>query len=314
MPIEAPGLPWTDEQWATAQRTVLEAARKARVASSFLPLFGPLPSGQATVPALNMESTEIVQGQRGEAPKRLEIDDGKTFRLTTIACDVYLRTQEAEDPDLGAARQMLARAADVIGRLEDAIVFNGLEKMRDSHELRIRGSVKILPEIYTIRNGEQSDGLSHVGTPIPVQGRKALVSAVVEAIQTLEGTGYYGPFACVLGDELYLAANTPNKNSLVLPSDRITPFLEGGPLRRSGVVPAPQGVVVALSGSPIDLVVASDVHVEYVQLTIEPRYVLRVSERFVLRIKQPGAVCRLEADSAASAEQDRDEALANTNG
>ena len=33
-------LPWTDEQWATMQRIVHESARKARVASSFLPLIG----------------------------------------------------------------------------------------------------------------------------------------------------------------------------------------------------------------------------------------------------------------------------------
>jgi hypothetical protein len=33
--------------------------------------------------------------------------------------------------------------------------------------------------------------------------------------------------------------------------------------------------------------------VSYVQRTLEPRYVLRVSERFVLRMKQPEARCRL---------------------
>jgi uncharacterized linocin/CFP29 family protein len=54
-------------------------------------------------------------------------------------------------------------------------------------------------------------------------------------------------------------------------------------------------LVVALAGSPIDLVVACDVHLKYIQLSIEPRYVLRVSERFVLRMKQPRARCRLEA-------------------
>ena len=36
----------------------------------------------------------------------------------------------------------------------------------------------------------------------------------------------------------------------------------------------------------IDLAVASDVHVRLLQLSIEPRYVLRISERFLLRIKQ----------------------------
>lgn len=57
--------------------------------------------------------------------------------------------------------------------------------------------------------------------------------------------------------------------------------------------------MVALSGSPIDLVVATDLDVQFVQLTLEPRYVLRVSERFVLRMKEPDAVCRLVAEPAS---------------
>ena len=69
-------LPWTDEQWATMQRIVHESARKARVASSFLPLIGPLPPGQASVPALQLNQLSFADRLRGEAPRRLEIDDG----------------------------------------------------------------------------------------------------------------------------------------------------------------------------------------------------------------------------------------------
>lgn len=291
-------LPWTDEQWAMAQRVVQDGARKARVASSFLPLVGPLPDGQASVPALPMRYPEF-ESYRGEAPRRLEVDDGETLRLTTIACNVYLKTQQAEDPDLASAKQMLGRAADVIGRLEDAIVFNGQPGPGEAPEI---DDEPVVPQIYTVRNGQERPGLvtGEPGEVVEWQDEangysESLVSAVVGAIQSLEGRGHYGPFACVLGHQLYRAANTPSRSSLVLPSDRIMPFLDGGPLRRSSVVPTDRGVVVALAGSPIDLVLASDVHVRFVQLSIEPRYVLRVSERFVLRMKQPDARCILEA-------------------
>ena len=120
---DASRLAWTDEQWASVQQLVQTAARTARVASSFLPLVGPLPPGQSTVPALEMATEDDPQG--GQAHQRLVIDDGATLRLTTVACDIYLGTQEAEDPTLAAASAMLGRAADVIGRLEDAIVFRG---------------------------------------------------------------------------------------------------------------------------------------------------------------------------------------------
>lgn len=304
-------LPWTDEQWAMLQRIVLESARKARVASSFLSLVGPLPDGQASVPALGVVYKEIGRTERGEAEQRLEIDDGKTLPLTRIACNVYLKTQQAEDPDLASAKQMLSRAADVIGRLEDAIVFNG-----QPGEDKPPTNTGDIPKVYTVRGGGKHAGLLRdegEETNERPKGKKTderteckvsvdlakggddVVRAVIAAIQGLERKGHYGPFACVLGHSLYEAANTPSPGSLVLPSDRIVPFLDSGPLRRSSVVPDRQGVVVALAGSPIDLVVASDVHVSYVQLTLEPRYVLRVSERFVLRTKQPDARCRLKA-------------------
>ncbi len=295
---EDPHLSWTDEQWAAMQRIVQESARKARVASSFLPLTGPLPPGQASVPALQLDALSLADRLRGEAPRRFEIDDGETLRLTTIACEVYLRTQQAEDPDLASAKQMLGRAADIIGRLEDAIVFNGLSEADKPPKIGTKLAVR--PEVYTVRGPVQDGLLSDNGLkcrkPVDLaKGGEALVKAVVSSIQKLEGLGYYGPFACLLGHTLYEAANTPNAGSLVLPSDRITPFLDGGPLRRSSVVPEGQGVIVALAGSPIDLVVACDVDVKFIQLSIEPRYVLRVSERFVLRMKQPRARCRLEA-------------------
>lgn len=318
---EDPHLSWTDEQWATMQRIVQDSARKARVASSFLPLIGPLPDGQASVPVLGMSEPQLDGRLRGEAPQRFDIDDGETRKLTTIACKVYLRTQQAEDPDLASAKQMLGRAADLIARLEDAIVFRGQPgpDTRPTEDGSPGGDPVVTPEVYTVQGGGEYDGLLNAITSRYVDrdtdGRvdgESLVRNIVDAIQAVEAKGHYGPFACVLGNDLYLAANTPSPDSLVLPSDRIVPFLDGGPLRRLSVMPNHQGVVVALAGAPIDLVVASDVHVKFLQLSVEPRYVLRVSERFVLRIKQPFAVCRLETDLAPNVTQNKNDAPAKT--
>ena len=43
MTSNSPQVPWTDEQWALVTQTVQKEASRARVAASFLPLFGPLP-------------------------------------------------------------------------------------------------------------------------------------------------------------------------------------------------------------------------------------------------------------------------------
>jgi hypothetical protein len=234
--------------------------------------------------------------------QRLVIPDGQVLQLTTIACNVYLTTQQAEDPELAAALQMLCRAATLIGRLEDAIVFNG--------QLPAAPQPPVWPQpvVYAVEGAAPQLGLADpqrgqvqvdMGADVNAFANN-LIARVVEAIAQLEGDGQYGPFACVLGQDLYMAANLPQAG-FILPSDRIVPFLGSGPLLRSSAMPPGSGVVIALAASPIDLVVGSDVHVSYLQRSVEPRYVLRVSERFVLRVKQPQAVRVLAAVRTGSA-------------
>ena len=297
MSDQAGTFPWTDEQWTRARKVVQDSARRARVASSFLPLFGPLPPDQVTVNSMRMNEVSHPPDQY-EADQRLEVDDSTTIALTTISADIYLRTYEAADPEMTAALSLIGRAADVLGRLEDSIIFNGQEK-KDCGPADPPNPVK--PPVYRIKGGQERPGLLNAAkTTLDVDGTSDeergvhLVTKTVEAIQDLETNGHYGPFAQVLGTELYLAANSPNENSMVLPSDRIRPFLDG-PLLRSSTMPANSGVVVALAGEPIDLVIAHDLELKLVQMTLEPRYVLRISERFTLRIKQDRAVVRLLA-------------------
>ena len=37
-----PQVPWTDEQWASVNQVIQEEAKRARVAATLLPLYGPL--------------------------------------------------------------------------------------------------------------------------------------------------------------------------------------------------------------------------------------------------------------------------------
>jgi uncharacterized linocin/CFP29 family protein len=371
-------LHWTDQQWASLRAAVQESARKARVASSFLPLSGPLPPEQTTVPSQWMSESDVESRQRGESEKRLETVTGRTLHLTTIACNVYLRGSEVADPELGAAKSMLRRAAEVLARLEDAIVFNGLgDDPEGVPTWAESGDPIVKPTIYRITGGRGHTGLlqapgklwrekasdqkkavldanralvraildgdekrraeaqqklddattaltnqakrlgilatppsSPTGESKGGPGEKSergpmcvsldpskkpapIVNAVVAAISKLEERGQFGPFAVVLDDRLFGLAHAPEDGSLVLPSDRILPFLGGGPLLRSSTIPKGEGMVVALAGSPVELVVATDMDVKFLEITLEPRYVLRVFERFVLRIKQLDAVCAI---------------------
>jgi len=116
-----------------------------------------------------------------------------------------------------------------------------------------------------------------------------IVSRIIDLIGQLEGVGHSGPFACFLAPDVFEAVHTPSSN-LIMARDRILPFLGGDYLRRTNAIPGGYGIVVALGGSPVEIVVASDISVRFLQLTPEPRYLFRVSERVALRVKEWNAV------------------------
>ena len=66
---------------------------------------------------------------------------------------MYLRSSDLADPEMSSALAMIGRAADLLGRVEDSIVFNG--------QNADQGLVDpVLPEIYTVRGGQASPGCS----------------------------------------------------------------------------------------------------------------------------------------------------------
>ena len=121
-----------------------------------------------------------------------------------------------------------------------------------------------------------------------------------DSISRLERNGHFGPFAVALGQRLFLTAQTPDPGSLVLPQDRIIPFLGGaGSLVRSSTLPDNKGVVVALGGAPVELVIATDVSLNFLQVAPDPMFVFRVYEKMALRIKETDAIVALVPLGAA---------------
>jgi len=293
MTTDNPQVPWTDEQWARVNQVVQEEASRARVAATFLPLIGPLPG-----------DTDFVRRERITYPARIAIDDRRIWQLATLQVRVRVRGAQMADPDMASVLAMFRRAANVLARLEDAVVFRGLVP---GPPVAPAGGAPG-PVIWEITCGEGMNGLWRIPCLLPAAQRvrmallpaagrdTRLVSGIAAAIGRLEATGHFGPFAVALDQQLFLVAQTPSP-SLVLPQDRITPFLGGGPLLRSSTLNAlgiGNGVVVALGGAPVELVVATDVCVQFLQVTAEPEFLFRVCEKMVLRIKEPEAIMQLE--------------------
>ncbi|MGA7120140.1 MAG: family 1 encapsulin nanocompartment shell protein [Polyangiaceae bacterium] len=287
-------LGWTEEQWNRIVGTVTEEAQKARVAAQALPVSGPEDPTVVAIPRFTLRN------EPNTAPppsRRLTVNSDPSLYLTTIAVNVPLRAREMADPNLIAALGMFRRAANHIARIEDALVFYG-RLQRDSPPPLGLGT---MPEVFQVTGNGQVDGLFPLrgGLRWPWQKLKnprngaAIVNDIIKVIGKLEASGQLGPFACVLDQQLFSRICDPNPNSMVLPRDRLLPFLQG-PLLRSSVISKNYGVVVALSGTPVEIVVASDIDVTYLQATLEPRYVFRISERVALRVRERRAIVRLQ--------------------
>jgi uncharacterized linocin/CFP29 family protein len=212
---------------------------------------------------------------------------------------VYLRGAQMADPDMESALALFRRAANVLARLEDALVFIGQQGPDQGPPSGING----LPAVWGVSGGQEWRGLLlATGHEVRVAANDSasLVLSVSQAIGNLEATGQFGPYAVVLGQDLFVLAQTPQQG-LWLPQDRIIPLLGGGPLLRSSTLPHDQGVVVALGGAPVELVVAKDVSVQFLQLTTDPLYVFRLYEKMVLRIKDSDAIVRLAVGAPGGA-------------
>jgi uncharacterized linocin/CFP29 family protein len=290
---------WTDEHWNRICTAVSEEAQKARVAAQMLPLVGPVEPSTVAVPSYLLQ----VGPRRvalGPPPGRLEVDSDPTLYITTLAINVSLRTGEVSDPELNAAMVMFRRAATYMARLEDLLVFGG----RPAPGVLLTNTPANVPLVWTATGDGSPDGLfvSYSGlgalrnyTPLrwmppyrnPPTGDQ-VINGIIDSINLLDAAGQLGPYACALSQDLFAAICTPS-NNLVLPRDRILPFLQG-PLLRASTIRQRLGVVVATSANPVELVVASDIGVRFLQATEEPRYVFRVSERVALRIKEHRAI------------------------
>jgi uncharacterized linocin/CFP29 family protein len=279
----------TDDQWNRIREIVHDQAMRARVAASFLPLYGPLPGDTTTVPG------DLLTQPRAGDQGSLEVNDYATIRLASVAVNVAVKNHMLADPELGAASILFRRAANIIARVEDAIIFRG------KNANNVPGT-ETLPQVFTL-SGSDYVGLfdlapSGIHLPTGSTG-PAIFSAVVAAINALENAAYYKPFACVLSDNLFQRIYEPIPNSMVLPADSIPPMLNG-PLLRSSTLEDDTGLVVSLQGNPVEIVVGQEIHVRYLQGTPEGDNLFRVSQRFVLRVKDPTAIVTIASHPAVA--------------
>jgi uncharacterized linocin/CFP29 family protein len=326
---------WTDDQWARLRKIVSDEAQKARVAAQFLPLYGPVDASVVAVPNLSLSVKKGPPALGLARPtSRMVVDSSPQVFLATISVLVPLATHEVAEAELLAAAVAFRRAAVTVARIEDALIFNGQPGRGLPPVPTFAGWLAKMPQIYNVTGGSKWAGLVPAGVdadtdpplknipprqsvpftdPIAKEGAllaekrawgEALVRSINTAVGELEGNGHSGPFACFLSPSAFEAVHTPT-DALVLPRDRILPFLGGDYLRRSNTIPNGYGVIIALGGDPVEIVVASDISLQYLQRTPDPRYLFRVSERIALRVKEWDAIAILHPGKESPSDADR---------
>jgi len=296
----------TADQWERIRQIVHDEALRARVAASFLPLYGPLPGATVAVAADTLSYEPPSEPDQRVPNQRMVVNDYDTLRLASVSVNVYLKNHMLADPELAAATIMFTRAAKIIARVEDSLIFNGKE---GNNQI---GGTTDLQNVFEVGGADNYRGLvdyghRQAGGPVRInyansnEAGPTVFRAVVEAIGRLERRGHYKSYACVLATDIFTAINSPIPNSMVLPADSI-PSLLDGPLLRSSSLQDGQGLVISLQGNTVEIVVASDISVRHLQGTLDGLHAFRVSERLVLRVKEPTAIVLIEVLQAGNGE------------
>ncbi|MGJ7506627.1 encapsulin [Variovorax sp. GT1P44] len=270
-------LNWTDAQWQNVNNAVTEAFGKASVASAFLPMYGPLAG-----------SAEVVRNERLiEVGTTISLDrdhNAVNLKLVNLTVNVELSSEQIADETLSNALLAFRRAANILALEQDLVVFagygRGFMNENSSYVSNQVGPQKGLADLPA------RAGFDLLGPALPpnVSRGQLVIPAVVKAMNTLERNSNPAPFACVLGDTLYEAVHDPSQ-SLVLPADRVTPMLRGGPLLRSGKIEPGTGIVVSLGANVVDIVVGTPPTVQFLQREVNAKFLFRVYTRFALRIR-----------------------------
>lgn len=283
-------LAWGEAEWSRIRQIVHDEAMRARVAGSFLPLYGPLPDSTESLP-VNQLSLSPAEG--GRAQVTLRLNDHETKRLASVSVNVALKNHMVADPHLEAATILFRRAATIVAKVEDEIVFNG------KRAGKLGEGAKRIDPIFTSGGDDAYLGLTDcAGTEIGMDAKlyaagpgQAVFRTLVEAVTRLEANGYHRPFAVVLGQDFFTDLHTPLASSMVLPRDSVPPVTEGPLVRAPNLAPK-SGMVISLQGEPVEIVVPKDISVRYLQAGLDGEHVFRVSQRFLLRVKDNRAIAK----------------------
>jgi len=270
---------WSDGQWQKVKDAVADAFEKATVAGKFLTGFRNV-SGGAEI----ARNERVVQLAGTPSTIRLDgLHNAVNLPFVNVTVNVELTTEQVADETLWNALLLFRRAANILALQQDLVVFSGYARGFTNENSQFVVN-QVPPQRGLADLPARNRDFDPVRRPVGGTVGQGVVNAVVIATGNLERTSNPGPFTCVLGDNLFNAVQTPAP-SLALPADSIKDLLRGGSLLRSGMMEADTGIVVSTAANAVDIVIGTPPTAQFLQRQADGRFLFRVYERFVLRIR-----------------------------
>ena len=312
-------LDWSQTIWDDINKAVQDEAKRTKVAAQFLPPH-----------ITDVSDTTIPSDQvnAGTVPLLTVNEDDKTPLIEIWTEFALTKQQYDKEEHLMTAVTLAINAVNKLSRAEDLLIFQGNDGVADdlfqTLTVNLRGSFK------SANSSKIESRINIVGllpsAPanqiVPVDPTEVNANdksqnrygentfgAVARGYSILQRT-HYGRDALVLPTNAFADTWAPLKTTLIMPADRIK-GLVGDRFYSTSTLPdvfdnqtkqpsVPQGLLVALDGNTMDLVMGMDPTTAFMQIDGEGLYRFRVYERFTLRLKDPQAVVRLEFQPGAS--------------
>jgi uncharacterized linocin/CFP29 family protein len=172
--------------WARIDKAVHDEMARTRVGAKFIPLYGPLPPGTRDVPADQIASQP--PGPRGV----LSVQEGDDRSLVELSVQFTLTQAQVEDEHrLGTAVTLATRAANILARAEDTLIFPGvyidgsqggtpnLRSVTPLDNVQFRGST---PDRGLVQSDGYKPATGTAGSLVPVADTIADVTAAISRI------------------------------------------------------------------------------------------------------------------------------------
>jgi len=185
---------WTKDPFKSVNDAVVAEANRTAVGTKFLPVYGPVPSNQTSVPADSITISQHV----------MSVNETPTIPIIELMVPFKLTQSQYDQEHLNTAVTLATRAANLLAQAKDLVFFQGNGEAT-THFFRdnpvVIGNGAALPsDLVALLNPPPPNTITvqPKANPNDSQTRKYgehTSSAVGHAYSLLQSKGHYGPYS-----------------------------------------------------------------------------------------------------------------------